>query len=102
MVIHARENKSQEMWVESVCVCVCGGWGKGMVLNRVVRKILTEKCQLDTVQSKEWGWHKDVSEQKGKGECKFPEADSDSGFTFDKDGDSGGSWQNCVMIWLAF
>ena len=44
---------------------------------------------MDTVKHKEWGIYKDASKQKEKGECKFSEADSDSGFNFGKDGDLG-------------
>lgn len=33
-------------------------------------------------------WHK-YSKQKGKGNCKFPEAVNDSGLNFDKDGSLG-------------
>lgn len=76
--------------------CVCGAWGNVAVLNGVVRKILTEQCQLNTVQCKGVShWHK-YSKQRGREECKF--TDSDSGCNFNKDGESGGYWQSCVMI----
>lgn len=50
MVIDAREKEKSR----NRCVCVCV-WrlGKWYSLNRVVKKILTEKCWMDTVKHKE-------------------------------------------------
>lgn len=67
-------------------------------LNRVVKKILTEKCWMDIVKHKEWGIYEDASKQKEKGECKFSEADSDSGFNFGKDGDLGILTELCYYL----
>lgn len=73
-------------------------WEMVYSLNRMVKKILTEKCWMDIVKHKEWGIYKDASKQKEKGQCKFSEADSDSGFNFGKDGDLGILTELCYYL----